>query len=728
MAEERSESREVTWRQLLPWTELFRTFQVALDLNKLLLAAAGIFVTWFLWWLLALIFAAPQDKTAPDWLANAAKYDNNWATYRKERQRWNLMNEAVGLDANVANPDKRARYKVEDFAETKAEFTLFTQVVDLEQDVHEAADKRDARELYLATISDLAKKPKDGDNEEEKARFKKKLADWEAKKKKLEGNPNYEWPSLPLSPEEERLYRAKASQYARLSQPKPYGLLAVSPWNEDRGPNPYLLVTGQSGVPWEPGFFWEWFGREQAPVMVEPLVKFLRPIVYFLSPVNDWVTRFYFGMVVLCTLVVWSIFGGAITRIAVVQLARGEKIGVFEALRFTSRRFLSYAIAPLFVLGFCFVLTLIMVLLYLVGMIPYVGDFVTAVIYPLYFVLGLIMAVAFVGLVGWPLMAATISAEGTDSWEAVSRSYSYVYQRPWHFIWYSLVSIAYGGVCLFFIGFMVSFSVYLAKWGMNQTPGSGYFEREPHYLFVYAPESFGWRELLLDGAQVTEYQKKPKYAALAARKAEVVLAKSSRPAGEVGAGRSGRWSRLDENAYEAYVRESLTWGNHLGAAIVAFWLGLVFLLMLGFGYSFFWTSSTIIYLLLRKSVDAAEMDEVYLEEDDYEQTFPPGPPATAVTPMQAGRSLPMVDAPRPTAVSAPGPVAPSPPPSAGSAMISTPAPAPPAPVTPSEPPKPSEPAKPPEKQEGPSGEPEKPAEDGEKPQKPAEGGEKPPLR
>src|SRR5262249_13117400 len=161
---------------------------------------------------------------------------------------------------------------------------------------------------------------------------------------------------------------------------KPYGLLAVSPWNEDRGPNPFLLVTGQSGIPWEPGFVGEWFGRDQVPVMVEPLVKFLRPIIYCLSPVNDLLTRLYFLCVQLYTLLVWSLCGGAITRIAAVQLARGEKIGVFEALRFTGRRFLSYAIAPLFVLGFCFVLTAIMAIIYFIGLIPVVGDVVTGLI------------------------------------------------------------------------------------------------------------------------------------------------------------------------------------------------------------------------------------------------------------------------------------------------------------------------------------------------------------
>ena len=56
MAEDRLEARETDWRQLLPWTVLFQGFRVALDLNKLLLAAGGIVVMALSWWLLAIIF------------------------------------------------------------------------------------------------------------------------------------------------------------------------------------------------------------------------------------------------------------------------------------------------------------------------------------------------------------------------------------------------------------------------------------------------------------------------------------------------------------------------------------------------------------------------------------------------------------------------------------------------------------------------------------------------
>ena len=46
---------------------------------------------------------------------------------------------------------------------------------------------------------------------------------------------------------------------AKLGKKKPAAELKTMPWSEDRGPNPFLLATGQSGRPWEAGHFWEWF-------------------------------------------------------------------------------------------------------------------------------------------------------------------------------------------------------------------------------------------------------------------------------------------------------------------------------------------------------------------------------------------------------------------------------------------------------------------------------------
>ena len=65
-----------------------------------------------------------------------------------------------------------------------------------------------------------------------------------------------------------------------------------------------------------------------------------------------------------------------------------------------------------------------------------------------------------------------IRSEGSDTFDALSRSYNYVFQSPWNYIWYSLVAVAYGAVLVFFVGFMGSFVVYLTKWSLSQTPGA----------------------------------------------------------------------------------------------------------------------------------------------------------------------------------------------------------------------------------------------------------------
>ena len=254
--------------------------------------------------------------------------------------------------------------------------------------------------------------------------------------------------------------------------------------------------------PWEAGHFWDWLFRHQLLVVLEPVVKLVLPLVYFFTPGVDFLPRLYFFLVFLWMVLTWSFFGGAITRIAAVQVARGEKIGIMDAINFTVKRIVSYLTAPLFPVGFVLVLVVFAMLFGVIQLIPLLGDFVSGLLWVIPIVLGLLIAVTLVGLVvGWPLMSPTISAEGTDSWEAVSRSFSYVFQKPFHYLWYCLVAACYGAILIFFIGFMGSFMVYMAKWSVSQTPFSTMTNRDPTYLMVYAPDSFGWRTLLLQDAK-----------------------------------------------------------------------------------------------------------------------------------------------------------------------------------------------------------------------------------
>jgi hypothetical protein len=56
MADERSGTRDFETRKSFAWTELLRTFLIALDPFKLIVAAAGIMTTALGWWVLSYIF------------------------------------------------------------------------------------------------------------------------------------------------------------------------------------------------------------------------------------------------------------------------------------------------------------------------------------------------------------------------------------------------------------------------------------------------------------------------------------------------------------------------------------------------------------------------------------------------------------------------------------------------------------------------------------------------
>jgi hypothetical protein len=383
-----------------------------------------------------------------------------------------------------------------------------------------------------------------------------------------------------------------------------------------------MLVTGKIGhhdasgtshyVPWNRGEFVDWFLSDQVPVLIEPLVKFLRPVFYLLNPAGGFVDRLYFLLVIAWTVVTWAIFGGAITRIATLEIARNEKIGLVEAFRYTKARWQSYvfaSFAPLLGLGFFVIL---LVLFGLVNLIPFVAEFWDGLLWCVVLGIGLVMTVLLVGLVGWPMIHATLSAEGSDSYDALSRCYSYVLQRPWDYLWYVFVSIVYGAAVIFFVGLMGSLMIYLGKWGVTQTPLAGYFNRDPSYLFVYAPTSYGWRDLLLQGSPV------------------------------VGNSQIVSQAKIDE--YLA-APDFHAW-NYIGPVLVWFWLTLVFLMMIGFGYSYFWSVSTIIYLLMRRKVDDTDLDEVYLEEDEEESYTAPLAPSSGVESSKPGATpLQMVEPP-----------------------------------------------------------------------------------
>jgi hypothetical protein len=187
------------------------------------------------------------------------------------------------------------------------------------------------------------------------------------------------------------------------------------------------------------------------------------------KPTAPWVGLVYAAMLLVTLLPIWAIFGGAIARIAAYEIARdGERIETAKALKFSWSKFSSFFMAPMIcVLGFLFFFACNVAggaLTKLADLI-WIGGPLGAVLLPLALLSGFIMVLIAIGsMVGAPLFFPAVAAEGTDSFDAMSRGFSYVYSRPWHFAWYQAVSGVYGWIC---VAFVLIFTVVMSYLGVR---------------------------------------------------------------------------------------------------------------------------------------------------------------------------------------------------------------------------------------------------------------------
>ncbi len=233
--------------------------------------------------------------------------------------------------------------------------------------------------------------------------------------------------------------------------------------------------------------------------------------------------------------VIWALAGAVVSRSAALQITIGQYARWSQLRAFLNWRLRSYFAAvliPVVGLAFCgFAVSIAGWLTF----IPVVG-FLTALLFPIALFFGFCFAILGVGLLfGWPLAFAAVSVDGSDGFDAVSRSYSYVYQRPLQYLVYALLAIVIGAVGFFFISWFVDLALVLvANWG-----------RVPLVDFASLPQAEG----------------------------EVVA-------------------------------PSLT------LRILFFWCWCFQIVKVGFLFGYFWVSTAIIYVILRRSVDGTPIDDI----------------------------------------------------------------------------------------------------------------------
>jgi len=255
-------------------------------------------------------------------------------------------------------------------------------------------------------------------------------------------------------------------------------------------------------------------------------------------------------------LIVISLAGGAICRIAALQFAQGEKPGLTEALRFSTKKFTSFFTAPLAPLGIIIFIGFFIFLLGLVGNIPLGIGKVIMVIFMLLALIasGLITVVLIGAVAGFNLMFPAVAYDDSDCFDAISRSFSYIFAKPWRMAFYTTVAAVYGAICYIFVRFFAFLLLWITRWFLQLG-------------------------ILGDNSKLTAiWQDAPTFTKLVVRP---------------------NWA-------------ALTGLESFAAFLVYLLLLAVVVLVVAFLVSFYFSANTIIYSLMRKAVDGTGLEDVYV--------------------------------------------------------------------------------------------------------------------
>lgn len=301
---------------------------------------------------------------------------------------------------------------------------------------------------------------------------------------------------------------------------------------------------------------------------------------------------------VVTTLKIWAFFGGAVSRTAAMDAAREERITLGESFSFACNKWLSFVMAPLLPIAMALVFGLFLFLMGLVGWIPYAGELIVGLLLFIAIGFGLIIAFVLIGTAGGVgLTFPTIAAEGSDAFDALSRTFSYVYQRPWRTAIYYLCVIAHGAICLAFIKLLAR----LALWATH--------------LFLGFAMNWG----------------SPSLAAESAEDVNKLDAIWQTPA-----------LTGDTTFYGSFGEYELAGMSWFSQIIFKTWIYGLWGLVAAYAMSYFFCANMNIYLLLRREVDMTDIEDVYLEDAMMDAAPAAAPKSNDKPGGSGGVSLPVV--------------------------------------------------------------------------------------
>ena len=593
MADEQNELKHVNWKEIFGFSFIFKSFQMARQPSKMLLALLAVLTLVISGWVMDSIWLS-WDGTARNneirsYVHASSTEFANWKTgwqenrldnaaallagVREQAHTLNAYSAKMGYlsrhlgqafqktlkDYNAENEADYKRPKVDSIiSRAKSNKDDWSDLLGRAEDVF--SDEIDKIETILSDSYDLADKKieKDSsldDDDEDKAAETLEKHYRQAKRaittrkvdflkavSEIHGQPifasfiDFEWDCL-------RRAISATSNGMIFTGMKDYRAIQLA-----RQVRP--ATTAETYKPIAP--------REDSPGMVYWLLMCMWGLVWLIT--QHWV---FAAIYLLTALVTVGLFVGAIFRIASLHACRDEKISVFQALKFSASKLPSFVTAPLIPLALILALGGLLTLGGLVMNFPFVGPIIVGALFGLALLAGLAIAFLLTGLIGGgPMLYPAIAVEGSDSFDAISRSYHYLFARPFRTGLYGLISLIYGVITYLFVRLFVyvglSATHMFVKWGV-----------------------IGGGSSLAEGAdRLDVLWTAPEFQALWGR---------------------GSWA-------------AMSGGDKIAAALIAMWVLPFAALVAAYLISYFASASTCIYLLLRRKVDATDLDEVYVEE------------------------------------------------------------------------------------------------------------------
>lgn len=268
-------------------------------------------------------------------------------------------------------------------------------------------------------------------------------------------------------------------------------------------------------------------------------------------------TIIIFFLICIATL---ATVGGTVCRHTAARMA-GEDPSIIASVRFAVRRFWLFIRAPLLPVGLILVLGILMIAISFIGAVPWVGPILLGIMFIVLLLGGFMIMLVVLGLAGGlHLIYPCLAVEASDGFDSISRSFSYVYNSPWRVALYTIVALIYGVLTWLFLLLALYVILAVTHWCANL--GMGFFGLE-HGAY--------------SGVSVLNTIWPP-------------------PQFERLIGPINWWA--------------MGWGELIAALFIYFWLFLLVTLLGAYVVGYYFSSSTIIYMLLRRHVDGEPLSDI----------------------------------------------------------------------------------------------------------------------